>query len=169
MNRVDLVAARWSRQRAAINLPIERDKREVRWPENPMLTLVRAYHFAAVRHVEQRRKGDAAEPYVNHLTEVAELAARATRGTDPEIIVAAVLHDTVEDTEATFAELEARSARRRAGPRGHRRQVADKRDPQGAAGRACGARLASRPDHQAGRQDLERALDGGQPAERLER
>jgi hypothetical protein len=27
--------------------------------ENPMLTLVRAYHFAAVRHVEQRRKGGA--------------------------------------------------------------------------------------------------------------
>ena len=42
---------------------------------------------------------------MNHLTEVAELVALATRGTDPEVIVAAVLHDTVEDTDATFDEL----------------------------------------------------------------
>ena len=83
--------------------------------ENPMLTLVRAYHFAALRHVEQRRKGDAAEPYINHLTEVAELVARATEAADPQIIVAAVLHDTVEDTEATFADLEAQFGARVAG------------------------------------------------------
>jgi (p)ppGpp synthase/HD superfamily hydrolase len=36
---------------------------------------------------------------------VAELVAQATRATDPEIIIAAVLHDTVEDTETTPAEL----------------------------------------------------------------
>jgi guanosine-3',5'-bis(diphosphate) 3'-pyrophosphohydrolase len=70
--------------------------------ENPIVTLARAYHFAALRHVEQRRKGDAAEPYINHLAEVAELVARATRGADPDVIVAAVLHDTVEDTQTTF-------------------------------------------------------------------
>jgi (p)ppGpp synthase/HD superfamily hydrolase len=75
--------------------------------ENPMLTLARAYHFAAARHVNQRRKGEAAEPYMNHLTEVAELVAQATRATDPEIIVAAVLHDTVEDTETTLADIAA--------------------------------------------------------------
>ncbi len=70
-----------------------------------MVTLARAYHFAAVRHVKQRRKGEAAEPYMNHLTEVAELVAQATRATDPEIIIAAVLHDTVEDTGTTLEEL----------------------------------------------------------------
>ena len=75
--------------------------------ENPMVTLARAYHFAAVRHVDQRRKGEAAEPYMNHLTEVAELVARATRAADPEIIIAAVLHDTVEDTPTTLVELKA--------------------------------------------------------------
>jgi guanosine-3',5'-bis(diphosphate) 3'-pyrophosphohydrolase len=73
--------------------------------ENPMLTLARAYHFAAARHVNQRRKGEAAEPYMNHLVEVAELVAQATRATDPDIIIAAVLHDTVEDTETTLDEL----------------------------------------------------------------
>ena len=74
--------------------------------------LAAAYHFAAVKHVQQRRKGEAAEPYLNHLTEVAELVAEATGGADPELIIAAVLHDTVEDTDTTLDELS-----RRFGPR----------------------------------------------------
>jgi (p)ppGpp synthase/HD superfamily hydrolase len=63
---------------------------------NPTVTLARAYHFAALKHVSQRRKGEAAEPYMNHLTEVAELVARATGGEDIDVVVAAILHDTVE-------------------------------------------------------------------------
>ncbi len=42
---------------------------------------------------------------MNHLTEVADLVARATRGDQIEVIVAAVLHDTVEDTDTTFQEI----------------------------------------------------------------
>lgn len=68
--------------------------------------LTKAYHFAAVKHVNQRRKGDAAEPYVNHVIEVAHLVVTATGGTDIELAMAAVLHDTVEDTTTTFADLE---------------------------------------------------------------
>lgn len=75
--------------------------------ENPVVALARAYHFAASAHVHQRRKGEAAEPYINHLAEVAELAAIATRGTDPEIVIAAVLHDTVEDTRTAIADVAA--------------------------------------------------------------
>jgi (p)ppGpp synthase/HD superfamily hydrolase len=71
------------------------------------ITLARAYHFAAQKHVSQRRKGEAAEPYMNHLTEVAELVAEATGGKDIDVLVAAILHDTVEDTETTPEELEA--------------------------------------------------------------
>ncbi len=82
---------------------------------NAVLTLAEAYHFAAARHVGQRRKGEAQEPYVNHLAEVAELVARATGGEDVEVIVAAVLHDTVEDTETTFAEIADRFGPRVAG------------------------------------------------------
>ena len=74
---------------------------------NATLKLTKAYHFAAVKHVQQRRKGEAAEPYLNHLTEVAELVAEATEGADVDLIVAAVLHDTVEDTNTTLAELSA--------------------------------------------------------------
>ncbi|MGD0183976.1 MAG: HD domain-containing protein [Roseiarcus sp.] len=71
---------------------------------NPIVELTRAYHFAALKHVNQRRKGEAAEPYVNHLTEVAELAARATEG-NLEVVIAAVLHDAVEDVGVTAEEL----------------------------------------------------------------
>jgi len=78
-------------------------------------TLTEAYHFAAGKHAGQRRKGEAAEPYINHLTEVADLVARATDGGDIELIIAAALHDTVEDTETTPAELAARFGQRVAG------------------------------------------------------
>jgi len=74
--------------------------------DTPLLTLARAYNFAAAKHIDQRRKGEAAEPYLNHLTEVAELVARATEGAEPDMIVAAILHDTVEDTATTLAEIE---------------------------------------------------------------
>ena len=74
---------------------------------NDTVTLARAYHFAAQKHVSQRRKGEAAEPYMNHLTEVAELVAQATGGEDIDALVAAILHDTIEDTETTSEELRA--------------------------------------------------------------
>ena len=67
-----------------------------------------AFRFAADRHVGQRRKGEAAEPMVNHLAEVADLVARATEGSDVEAVVAALLHDTVEDTDTTFEEIAGR-------------------------------------------------------------
>lgn len=67
--------------------------------------LARAFAFAAERHVQQRRKGSSAEPYINHLAEVADLVARAVGGRDVNLVVAALLHDTVEDTATTIAEL----------------------------------------------------------------
>ena len=69
------------------------------------MLLARAFRFAAERHAGQRRKGAAGEPYVNHLAEVAELVAEATGGRDPQLVAAALLHDTVEDTDTTHAEL----------------------------------------------------------------
>lgn len=82
---------------------------------NDIVKLAEAYRFAADRHVAQRRKGEAAEPMMNHLAEVAELVAQATRGADPDLIAAAVLHDTVEDTDTTFEEIAARFGPRVAG------------------------------------------------------
>jgi guanosine-3',5'-bis(diphosphate) 3'-pyrophosphohydrolase len=47
----------------------------------------------------QRRKGAAEEPYINHLLEVATLVAEATDGKDPDLVIAALLHDAIEDQE----------------------------------------------------------------------
>ncbi len=70
-----------------------------------ILLITRSWNFAAQRHSNQRRKGEAQEPYVNHLAEVAELVATATEGKDANLIAAAVLHDTLEDTKTKLSEL----------------------------------------------------------------
>jgi (p)ppGpp synthase/HD superfamily hydrolase len=73
---------------------------------NPdLVQLARAADFAARRHVAQKRKGESAEPYVNHLTEVAALLAEATGGDDVVLLMGGLLHDTLEDTDTTWDEL----------------------------------------------------------------
>jgi guanosine-3',5'-bis(diphosphate) 3'-pyrophosphohydrolase len=67
--------------------------------------VLKAAHFAAKRHAGQRRKGAAAEPYINHLLEVAELVASALAEPGTNLIIAALLHDTVEDAEVMKDEL----------------------------------------------------------------
>ena len=69
--------------------------------------LLKALHFAANKHRDQRRKDVAASPYINHPIEVAELLARVGGVTDLVSLQGAVLHDTIEDTETTPEELEA--------------------------------------------------------------
>jgi (p)ppGpp synthase/HD superfamily hydrolase len=61
------------------------------------IAVLRAADMAARWHVHQRRKGIAQEPYINHLLEVASLVTEATGGTDPNLVIAALLHDAVED------------------------------------------------------------------------
>jgi GTP diphosphokinase / guanosine-3',5'-bis(diphosphate) 3'-diphosphatase len=63
------------------------------------ITVLQAADAAARWHVHQRRKGAAQEPYINHLLEVASLVADATHGQDSELVVAALLHDAIEDQE----------------------------------------------------------------------
>lgn len=71
-----------------------------------ILAVARALDFAARKHSNQRRKGEAGEPYVNHLAEVARLVAEATEGQDTIAVLAALLHDAIEDTPTTREELE---------------------------------------------------------------
>ena len=68
--------------------------------------ILAAARFAAEKHAGQKRKGNAAEPYINHLIEVAELVARASPVLDVNLVMAALLHDTIEDTGVTGEELE---------------------------------------------------------------
>jgi (p)ppGpp synthase/HD superfamily hydrolase len=72
----------------------------------PALRLVsEAADLAARRHSGIPRKGRTKEPYVNHLAEVASILAKVTNGGDAELIAAAWLHDTIEDTDTTEKEL----------------------------------------------------------------
>ncbi|HEV7264025.1 MAG TPA: HD domain-containing protein [Falsiroseomonas sp.] len=59
--------------------------------------LLRAATFAARVHAGHRRKGSAGEPYVNHVLEVAQILAE--HGAPQEAVLAALLHDTVEDSD----------------------------------------------------------------------
>jgi (p)ppGpp synthase/HD superfamily hydrolase len=66
-------------------------------------TIEKAKRFAEQAHSGQTRKGAGAEPYVIHLAEVAELVTRF--GGSETAILAAWLHDTVEDCTVTRADL----------------------------------------------------------------
>lgn len=60
--------------------------------------------YAARRHAGQVRKGAAKEPYVNHVLEVAARLAEA-HPEDEALLLGGLLHDIVEDTEGTEAEI----------------------------------------------------------------
>jgi len=72
---------------------------------NDLVKLSQAADYAARQHIAQRRKGDRAEPYVNHVVEVAAMLAEATDGSDAVLVMGGLLHDTLEDTDATYADL----------------------------------------------------------------
>jgi len=73
--------------------------------------ILAAAQFAAEKHAGQKRKGIAGEPYVNHLLEVATLIAGSSDVLDTNLVIAGLLHDTIEDTGVTAQELEQRFGR----------------------------------------------------------
>ncbi len=73
--------------------------------EDTDITLIlTAIHFAANKHRKQRRR-DGETPYINHPIEVAKVLWSEGNVRESEIIVAAILHDTLEDTETTPEEI----------------------------------------------------------------
>jgi len=68
--------------------------------------LLHALSFAAYKHRDQRRKDREASPYINHPIAVASIIANIGGVDDLVTLVSAILHDTIEDTETTGAELE---------------------------------------------------------------
>jgi hypothetical protein len=67
--------------------------------------LTKALLFAAEAHRNQRRKGAAQEPYLNHLIEVLDLVVQTVGGADMDLLIAALLHDVVEDTPTTYEDV----------------------------------------------------------------
>ena len=72
-------------------------------PHQDLAVIDRAYEFAAHHHRHQTRRSG--EPYIDHPLEVANILT--TMGLDMASLIAAILHDTVEDTEATLEDVEA--------------------------------------------------------------
>ena len=69
--------------------------------------IVKAAQFAAEKHRNQRRKDVDASPYINHPLALASVLAVEGGVETPEVICAALLHDTIEDTDTTVEELTA--------------------------------------------------------------
>ena len=70
--------------------------------------ILKAAHFAAKKHRDQRRKDKHASPYIIHPISVALEISQIGGVDDPEILAAALLHDTLEDTDTKPEELEAK-------------------------------------------------------------
>jgi GTP diphosphokinase / guanosine-3',5'-bis(diphosphate) 3'-diphosphatase len=73
-----------------------------------VVALLDALEFAADKHRNQKRKDAERSPYVNHLIAVTRILAAEGGVNDEAALLAAVLHDAVEDTPTTFEELTAR-------------------------------------------------------------
>lgn len=67
--------------------------------------VLKAAAFAAAKHRDQRRKDRESSPYINHPIGLAEILTNIGAIRNPVVIAAALLHDTIEDTETTLAEL----------------------------------------------------------------
>jgi GTP diphosphokinase / guanosine-3',5'-bis(diphosphate) 3'-diphosphatase len=74
--------------------------------------LLKALAFAAHKHRDQRRKDAEASPYINHPIALANVLVNEGGVNDIDVLCAALLHDTLEDTDTSVAELEGAFGRR---------------------------------------------------------
>ncbi|KAM6119559.1 guanosine-3',5'-bis(diphosphate) 3'-pyrophosphohydrolase MESH1 [Pterocles gutturalis] len=137
--------------------------------------LLEAADFAAAKHKEQRRKDPEGTPYINHPIGVARILAQEASVTDIVVLQAALLHDTVEDTDATFSEIEERfgaEVRRvleevtddKTLPKAERKRLQVERGP----GSSPRARLVKLADKLHNLRDLNRCVPRGWSPERVQ-
>ncbi len=73
--------------------------------DNDLPLLFKALAFASHKHSDQRSKDKQASPYINHPIALANVLTNEGGVTDINTLCAALLHDTVEDTDTSFDEL----------------------------------------------------------------
>lgn len=73
-----------------------------------MTNLIRALHFAADKHRNQRRKDREASPYINHPIALVDVLANEGAVDDEYVLMAAALHDVIEDTDTSEQEVRER-------------------------------------------------------------
>lgn len=69
--------------------------------------LLKAIHFSAMKHRDQRRKDTAKSPYINHPVHIVKILWEIGGVRDESTLVAAILHDTIEDTLTSPEEIRA--------------------------------------------------------------
>ena len=72
---------------------------------NEISKLIQAINFAAKKHSRQKRKGADEQPYINHPLEVLNILVNVGKIEDYDVLIAAVLHDTIEDTKTSAEEI----------------------------------------------------------------
>jgi guanosine-3',5'-bis(diphosphate) 3'-pyrophosphohydrolase len=72
--------------------------------ESGLPLILKALEFAALKHRDQRRK-DEVTPYINHPIALANVLCQEGGIRDEVVLAAALLHDTLEDTQTTPEEL----------------------------------------------------------------
>ena len=77
------------------------------WNEGDFDIFMKALRYASLQHSDQRRKGGSQKPYINHPIQVTEILWQSGEVTDAATLVAAMLHDTVEDTGSKPEEIAA--------------------------------------------------------------
>jgi guanosine-3',5'-bis(diphosphate) 3'-pyrophosphohydrolase len=65
-----------------------------------------ALKYAAYKHRRQKRKGAVGIPFINHPIEVANMLVEEIEEPTPDLIIAAILHDVIEDTRTKISDLE---------------------------------------------------------------
>ncbi len=73
---------------------------------NTSLLLLKAISFAADKHRFQKRKDALGTPYINHPINIALTLVKTGKEEDKNLIIAAILHDTIEDTKTSPEEIE---------------------------------------------------------------
>lgn len=71
--------------------------------ENVKIT--KAIEFATKKHKGQTRESNDNEPYINHVMRVYNTIIQYGYGVDENVAIAAILHDTVEDTNTSYEEI----------------------------------------------------------------
>ena len=100
MDNAATAAIHWSQTQVSITeiSPIAR---------TDLAVIIDALGFAARKHRDQRRKDHVASPYINHPIALVEVLCNEAGVMEVDVLCAALLHDTIEDTQTTPAELDA--------------------------------------------------------------
>lgn len=85
--------------------PERREVKRMTKQPDPIALILHAAQFAAHKHRNQRRKDTNASPYINHPIALANILRHEGQVEDATVIAAALLHDTIEDTETSYEEL----------------------------------------------------------------